>query len=372
MFWSRLFSTAFTPKSMWGSWEHANRQVLVTAVTVSVLSLVVAVEQGYGYYRYQTVTSAWQWLYLPILLLGGFWYVARARAIRIYDAFLREVEQRKKGEQNTTLSEAKQGVLRQFHRLSGWQLWKGASVLLFGVWAVAYTHHELGRMNLKEPVRLSIQIKQGITHKQAQIAQLAITYCNLYTSLKQHQARITALKRMATQTQSSIQEQRWNLYQGQGARAQLSQAQYLLQTTPQTLPAQQIRNNPAVFQIIKGQTEIYLFLQNKEAQASDAILAQDDRLMTSFEDVQVRYDRHLHLAQKSVYRDQKKLQDFEKELKKEEDIVQRMIIALADNQKLRAKLLRNIQRDLVYWQKRMRLEKRLDHERLSHHQRTKP
>ena len=351
---------SFAPNSVWGKWLRANRQVLACVWAVGLLALTTTIGQVHQYYFFQKTISAWQWLYLPIFILGVVWYIVRQKAWHIYDTFSQEVEARKKDQQNINLSPVKQQVIRQFHTLTSWNMWKGIATLLFGSWAITYTHQTFSKMNLKEPVRFSIQIRQGITRQQDQIKVLVTNYCEMHTSLRHHQARATALKRMVFETKKSLQLQSYSLYEGYNARAQLNQAQHQLRVATQISPAQQIRNNPSVFQIIKGQTEVYLFLQNKEAQASEGILAQDDHLLSGFQDVQIRYDQHLNIAQKSIYRDQNKLQELDKELADEQRIVERLMVALADNQKLRAKFIKHIQRDFGYWFQRKRHEQRLD------------
>lgn len=347
-----LFSSPFSPDSTWGKWLQANRKLLAYTTAVSVLSLAVAVAQMYVYYRYGNLATRWQWLYLPIGVLGAFWYATRYKTMAMYDAFLQEVEKRQQAQTPLELSEAKHKVIRQHHRVSSWYVWKMACILGFGTWAYAYIHQEFKRMSLKEPVRLSVQYKQSVRYKQKQMAKLVGEYCEMYASLRHHQARVTALKRTKSQTQASVQEQWSNYYQGLQARSILAQAQ--------GSPAEMLRQNESVFQMMKGQTEIYLFLQNKEAQASSAILSQDDRLLSSFQDVQQRYDQHLHTAQKSMTRDQTRVSGFDEEIKQEQKIVERLMVAIANNKRLREKLLWNVQKDSKLWLERLAYEKRID------------
>jgi hypothetical protein len=112
--------------------------------------------------------------------------------------------------------------------------------------------------------------------------------------------------------------------------------------------------------MVKGQTEIYLFLQNKEAQASSALLSQDEQLLKSFYDVQNRYDQYLHTAQKSVYRDQNRLNGLDQEIKHEQKIVERLMIAIADNERLQKKMLAKLQQESNLWLKRVEYEKQIE------------
>lgn len=345
-------ASPFAPDSMWGKWLHLNRQMVACLVCASVWAFLVAFGQGYAYYKYGKLTSWWQWLSVLVLVSGIFWYIIRRKSLAIYEAFLQEVEKRQAEQKQVTLTNIKQSVIRQHEVATSWHWWKMMSVAILGVWGVAYSHQEFKRMNLKEPVRLSIQIKKNITQKQNRLAKLIHDYCEMWTTLRHHQARVVALKRTMTHTQQSVYEQWGNYQQGQGARFVLTQAQ---NQTPQ-----QIRENNSVLQMIKGQMEIYLFLQNKEAQGAEAMIAQDDRLISGFQDVQNRYDQHLHSAQKSVYRDQNRLTDFQKDLKHEQEIVERLITAIEENKKIRKELEISIHKDCVYWLARLKHEAKKD------------
>jgi hypothetical protein len=347
-----FFNRSFTPDSMWGRWRHLNRQMYLYGVGACLIAFLITWGQGYAYYRYQIIASVWQWLAIPLCVLGAFWYIARQRAGKLYEAFLKEVETRQIQQQQVTLTATKQKVIRQYHTASSWGMWKIMAVGIFGIWGVAYTHQKFGQMNQKEPVKLSLQIKNSITQKQQQLEKLRQDYCDMWTTLRHHQAKVMAFKRTMTHTQASVYEQ-WNsLQQGQGARYVLAQAQ---QQSPQ-----EIRNNPPILQMIRGQIEIYLSLQNKAEQSAEAMMVQDDRLLTGLRDVQNRYDQYLHSAQKSVHRDQLRLSDFQTNLKKEQKIVERLVIALADNTRLREKISQALHKDCVYWLARKKHEAKIE------------
>jgi hypothetical protein len=344
-------ASPFSKETQWHKWFINNRLILAYSVLIGMLSLLMAWGQVSSYFRYGTLTNSWQWLFLPIAFLGGLWFISTRKTSYLYDAFLEEVEKRQQTQNSVVLSDAKRKEMHLHERLSNNYLWKIVSILLCGSWAFTYLHQEFKRFNLKEPVRLSVQLKQSFQYKQNQLVKLSKEYCDMYASLRYHQAKVIALKRTKQHTQSSIQEQWYNYVHGQNARNVLGQAQ----ASPNS-----IRENEPVYNMVKGQTEIYLFLQNKEAQASSALLSQDEQLLKSFYDVQNRYDQYLHTAQKSVYRDQNRLNGLDQEIKHEQKIVERLMIAIADNERLQKKMLAKLQQESNLWLKRVEYEKQIE------------